>query len=110
MERQIQEEVPGVEVEFPSYVDDLHCGLYNERATCRRMGDVEWREAMEDLVDRVSVVIKEVAAEHGLPLAEDKEECLIFRGGSGRRERRGVGEKVKWLGVILDEDLDFGPH
>ena len=28
----------------------------------------------------------------------------------GRRGRRGVLEKVKWLGVILDEDLDFGPY
>ena len=29
MERRICEEVPGVVVEFPSYVDDLYCGLYN---------------------------------------------------------------------------------
>ena len=28
MERRIVEEVPGVGVEFPSYVDDLNCGLY----------------------------------------------------------------------------------
>lgn len=61
-------------------------------------------------MDRVSVVLKEVAAERGLPLTEDKEERLILRGGGGRRGRRGVCEKVKWLGVILYEDLDFGPH
>ena len=61
MERRICEEVPGVGVEFPSYVDDLHCGLYDERASCRRLEEVERREGMGDLVDRVSVVLKEVA-------------------------------------------------
>ena len=30
--------------------------------------------------------------------------------GGCRRGRRGDCEKVKWLGVILDEDLDFSPH
>ena len=65
---------------------------------------------MGDLVNRVSVLIKEVAAECGLPLLEDKEERLILRGGGGRRGKRGTCEKVKWLGVILDEDLDFGAH
>lgn len=42
-------------------------------------------------------------------LAEDKEERLILRNPSGRRGRRGIGEKVKWLGVILYDELDFGP-
>ena len=62
---------------------------------------------MRDLVDRVSVVLKEVAAKNGLPLLEDKEEHLILQGVGGWCGRRGVCEKVKWLGVILDEDLDF---
>ena len=53
MERRIRQEVPRVGVEFPSYVDDLHCGLYDERASCRRMQEVERREEMGDLVDRV---------------------------------------------------------
>ena len=102
--------MPGIGVEFPSYVYDLHCGLYDERASCHRLEEVERREGMGDLVDRVSVVLKEVAVERGLPLAEDKEERLILLGRDGRRGRRGVGEKVKWLGVILYEDLDFGAH
>ena len=110
MEQRIREEVSGVGVEFPSYVDDLHCGLYDERASCRKLEEVERREGMEDLVNRVSVVLKKVAAERGLPLAEDKEERLILRCGGGRRGRTETCEKVKWLGVILDEDLDFGPH
>ena len=110
MERRIREEVPGVGVEFPSYVDNLHCGLYNERACSRRLDEVDRREGMGDLVERVSAVLKEVAVERGLPLAEDKEERLVLRSGGGRRGRRGVCEKVKWLGVILDKELDFGPH
>ena len=85
MERRVWEEVPGVGVEFPSYVDDLHCGLYDERASVQRLEEVERRKGMGDLVDRVSVVLKEVAAKRGLPLAEDKEERLILRSGSGRR-------------------------
>ena len=110
MERRIREAVPGVGVEFPSYVDDLHCRLYDEWASCRRLEEVERREGMWDLVDRVSVVLKEVVPKRGLLLAEDKEERLVLWGGGGRRGRRGVCEKVKWLGVILDKDLDFGPH
>ena len=110
MEWRIKEEVPGVSVEFPSYVDDLHCGLYDGGRMTRELGTIDRRERMEELLDRVSVVLKEVAAEHGLPLAEDKEERLVLRNKNGRRGRRAVAEKVKWLGVILDEDLDFGPH
>ena len=110
MERRIWKEVPGVGVEFPSYIDDLHCRLYDRRVSCRGMEEVERRELMVDLVDRVSVVLKEVAAERSLPLAEDKEERIILRGGGDRRGRRGDGEKVKWLWVIVDEDLEFGAH
>ena len=62
------------------------------------------------MVDWVSVVLKEVATEYGLPLAEDKEERLILRGGGARWGKRGACEKVKWLGVILDKDLDFGTY
>ena len=72
MEQRVREEVPGVRVEFPSYVDDLYCGLYDERGSCRKLGEVERRQQMGDLVDWVSMVLKEVVAERGLPLAEDK--------------------------------------
>ena len=110
IERRIREELLGVHVEFPFYVEDLHCRLYDERTTCRCMMEVERREVMGDLVNWVSVVLKEVAAERGLPLGEDKEERLILRGRGGRRGRRGVCEKMTWLRVIMDEALDLGPH
>ena len=48
-------------VEFLSYVDDIHCGLYDSRRVMRRQSEVERRERMEVLLERVSVVLKEVA-------------------------------------------------
>ena len=110
MERRVVKEVPGVGVGFPSYVNDLHCGLYVGRSRLGNLNAIERREQMGDLLDRVSRTLKEVAGERGLPLDEDKEERLILRNRAGRRARRAIAEKVKWLGVILDEDLDFGQH
>ena len=70
------------------------------------------RERMQDLIARVQRVVAEVAAEQKLPLAADKEESMVLRGGCGRKKRRrnGLAEKVKWLGVILDDSLDFKEH
>ena len=109
MERRVKEEVGRVEVQFPSYVDDLHCGLYDMRGAEEE--EVK-RERMQDLVARVQRVVAEVAAEKELPLAADKEESMVFRGGCGRKKnkRNGITEKVRWLGVILDDRLDFKEH
>ena len=106
MERRVKEEVGRVEVQFPSYVDDLHCGLYDRRGA----GEEQVKhERMQDLIARVQRVVAEVAAEQRLPLAADKEESMVLRGGGGRKKRRrnGLAEKVKWLRVILDDSLDF---
>ena len=109
MERRVKEEVGRVEVHFPSYVDDLHCGLYDMRGAEEE--EVK-RERMQDLVARVLRVVAEVAAEKELPLAADKEESMVLRGGCGRKKnkRNGITEKVRWLGVILDDRLDFKEH
>ena len=70
MERRVKEEVGRVDVRFPSYVDDLHCGLYDNRVA----GEEEVkRERVQDLVARVQRVVAKVAAEQRLPLAVDKE-------------------------------------
>ena len=69
MERQGKEEVGRVEVQVPSYMDDLHCGLYDMRGTEKE--EVK-HERMQDLVARVQRVVTEVAAEQVLPLAADK--------------------------------------
>ena len=109
MERRLKEEVGMVEVQFPSYVDDLHCGLYDMRGAEE---EEVIRERMQDLVARVQRVVAEVAAEQELPLAADKEESIVWGGGCGRNKNRKnrIAEKVKWLGVILDDRLDFKEH
>ena len=58
MERRLVEEMPGLRIEFPSYVDDLHCGLYNERVGGRGEEELDRRESMGEWLDRASVVIK----------------------------------------------------
>ena len=83
MERRIVEEVPGVGVEFCSYVDDLHCGLYVRQRGVGGLDAIGQKERMEDLLDRVSRTIKEVAGERDLHLAEDQEERLILRDKTG---------------------------
>ena len=88
MERRVREEVGRVEVQFPSYVDDLHCGLYDMRGA---EGEEVKRERMQDLVTRVQRVVAEVAAEQELPLAADKEESMGLRGGCGRKKNRKIG-------------------
>ena len=67
------------------------------------------RERMQDLVTRVQRVVAEVAAEQELPLATEKEESMVLRGGCGRKRNRknGIAEKVRWMWVILDDRLDF---
>ena len=109
MERRVKDEVGRVDVQFPSYVDDLYCELYDKWAA----GEEEAkRERMQDLVARVQRVVTKVGAERRLPLAADKEESMVPRGGCGRKKRRrnGLVEKVKWLGVILDDSSDFKEH
>ena len=57
-------------------------------------------------------MVAEVVAEQWLLLAANKEESMVLRGGFGRKKRRrnGLAEKVKWLGVILDNRLNFKEH
>ena len=54
MERRVKEEVGRVDVQFPSYVDDLHCGLYDRRVAGEEEAE---RERMQDLVARVQRVL-----------------------------------------------------
>lgn len=61
MERQVKEVVAVVGVKFLSYVDDLHCRLYELERICRNVTDEERRECMSNLVDRASLVVKESA-------------------------------------------------
>lgn len=111
MERRIREEVR-VDIELPSYVDDIHPEIYDHK---RRGAGIqhldEDGEAIGALMGRANQVLKEVALEKGLPLEDSKEEKLILRrGGRKKKSKNKEIEKVKWLGVILDEDLEFDIH
>ena len=56
-------------------------------------------------------VVGEVSNEWGMPTAPDKHERLVVQGGEGRkRKRRREVKWVKWLGIMLDEDLSFDTH
>ena len=93
VECRVKEEVGRVDVQFLSYVDDLHCGQYDKRVAGEKE---DKRERMQDLVTRVQWVVTEVAAEQRLRLAADKEELMVLRGDCGRKKRRknGLTEKV----------------
>lgn len=111
MKRLVREQVPRVEVEFPSYVDDIHYGLYDLRRSTVGEDEVVKMEDIASLLDRVGVVVKEVAEEFRLLSAEDKTGRLALRGEHGQPKRKGKAvQRVKWLGVILDEGLDFDLH
>ena len=48
-----------------------------------------------------------------LQLEKEKHEKIVFNPkgvGSGRRKKRSEVEKVKWLGIIVDETLCFNHH
>lgn len=52
-----------------------------------------------------------MGVEHELPLAGDKKEAMVLQCDSRPKTRRDrVAEKVKWLGVILNDCLDFKEH
>lgn len=68
-------------------------------------------ETIEELITRPDRVLQEVALERGLPLEVKKDEKLILR--SNGRKKKGKNweiERVKWLGVILNEALEVDIH
>ena len=75
MERRVKEEVGRVEVQFPSYVDDLHCGLYDRWGPGE---EVVKRERIQDLIARVQRVVAEVVQEYGILPHSRTYHCLLF--------------------------------
>lgn len=63
MERRIQEEVDGMVVCSPSYVDDPHCWLYDRRSAG---AEIDEREKMQSLVVQVHKTVTNVHREHVL--------------------------------------------
>ena len=99
----------GTDIELPSYVDDIHLGIYDWTGKAAGTRDDGLYHNEEELLTRDCTIITEVAAEFELPLEDSKEESLILR-PRGQRKREKERKWVKWLGIILDEDLEFDVH
>ena len=102
----------GVDIELPSYVYDIHLGIYDHGRRGAGIQDLDGEgEAIGELRARADRVLKEMALKRGHPLEDSKQEKLILRkGGRKKRRKNKEIERVKWLGVILDEDLEFDIH
>ena len=90
-------------IKIPSYVDNiLVCILDKEKK-----GD------MKAKLDQANMIVNQTAAKWTLPLEKDKHETIVFNPGgtgSGKRKKRAEVERLKWLGILLDETLEFDHH
>ena len=95
MERRVRTET-NTDTELLSYVDVIHPGIYDWSGRAAGIGVMGEGHNEEELLSRVSVIIKEVANEYNLPLEDLKEGSLILR---PRNQRKGGKESkwVKWL-------------
>ena len=93
----------GLNVEVPSYVDDIMACVL----------DKDGVENMKEVLKEVDKVVGMVAAKWDLPWEKEKYEEIVFNHGgvgNGNRKRRSEVEKVKWLGIIVDDTLNFDYH
>ena len=68
---------------------------------------------MKEVLKEVDMVVGLVASKWDLPLEKEKHEDIVFNPGgvgSGKKKKRSEVEKVKWLGIIVDNTLDFDHH
>ena len=81
MEKRIKWELR-VDINLPSYVDNIHLGIYDWKNRGKRVEEMgEDNNAAEELIERANRVLKEVVEERGLPLEESKEEKVILKVG-----------------------------
>ena len=99
MEAAITQELT-INIEIPSYEDDiLVCIL-----------DSEGKMEMKGTMKTIEIVVNRVAIKWNLPVEKAKHEEIVFNPegkGSGKKKKRAEGEKVRWLGIIIDENLEF---
>ena len=102
MEITITQEL-NIDIEIPSYVDDiLVCIL-----------DTEGKMEMKGTMNKIDSVVNRVGINWNLPLEKESHHQVMFNPvgrGSGRKKKRAVVEKVKWLEMIIDENLEFDYH
>ena len=96
-------EATGLDIEVPSYVDDIMACVL----------DHDGVENIKEVLGEVDRIVGEVATRWNVPLEKEKHEKIVFNPkgvGSGRRKKRSEVERVKWLGIIVDDTLDFDHH
>ena len=88
---------------MPSYVDNLMvCVL-----------DQDGIKNIKEVLEGVDKIVGVIAQKWNLLLEKEKHEKIVYNQkgvGSERRKKRSEVEKVKWLGIIVDETLDFDHH
>ena len=75
--------------------------------------DKEGEMEMKETLKRINIVVNRVATQQNLPLEKEKHEEIIFNPGgrgSGRKNKRTKVENVKWLGIMIYENLEFDHH
>ena len=92
----------GVEIEMPSYVNDLQGGIYIWEP------DMAKRCNMGVMLEEANVEVNRIAEENHLPLGDSKHEQLVLR--MKKRKKSAVVKWVKWIGIIMDESLSFDKH
>jgi len=102
MEEALKNRWPTVDLELPSYVDNLHLGVSIwDRIMARGI-------KMNEVLDEADKIVNRIAAENHLPLEDSKHERLILK--KKRRRKNKDVKWVKWLGIIMDESLTFKEH
>ena len=99
MEQQVSK-ATGLDIEVPSYVEDIMACVL----------DREGVENMKEVLKAVDKVVGLVAAKWDLLLEKTKHEEIVFNQGgvgSGKKRKRSEVENIKWLGLIVDDTLDF---
>ena len=75
--------------------------------------DKDKKGEMKANLDQANIIVNQIAAKWTLPLEKDNHETIVFTPGgtsSGKSKKRAEVERVKWLGIILDETLKFDHH
>ena len=85
-----------LDVKCPSFVDDIMASLM----------DWEGTRDMSRLIEKIKGIVEEIPSKWNLSLETSKTESLILK----RRRKRGGICYVKWLGIILDDTLQFDIH
>ena len=91
------------DIEISPYVDDMLVGILDKD----KKGD------MKAKLNQANMTVNQIAAKWTLPIEKDKHKTIVFNlggSGSGKRKNRVEVERVKWLGRILDETLEFDHH